>query len=340
MAISRVGIIGFGTVAKTHVKAIEATGAKVICVSDIKDESELSIPEGTKYYRDFEEMLSKEKLDVVHICLPHYLHFSVSEAVVSKGIPVICEKPIAMTPKQVEEMSLLGERYGVPVLAVMQNRWNKTFRTLKEELQSNRHGKLVSIKAVALWSRSEGYYKAAPWRGIMKYAGGGCMINQAIHTIDQMIQIGGEVESVKGTVSNMLDLGIEVEDTATASIFFKSGARGLLMASNAHAVNSTIELEAVTEKTIFTIKDYKLYVAPREDELKKRVIAEDDLVTGEKSYYGAGHKALISDYYKYLSGDESVNVVRVGDAGRVIKVIDMVRTSSKEGRRIDWEEKR
>ena len=52
----------------------------------------------------------------------------------------------------------------------------------------------------------------------MEYAGGGVMINQALHTLDLMQLVGGEIESIRGSVDQLLDYGIEVEDTASAHI--------------------------------------------------------------------------------------------------------------------------
>ena len=62
----------------------------------------------------------------------------------------------------------------------------------------------------------------------MKDAGGGVMINQALHTLDLMQLLGGEIESIRGSIDQLLDYGIEVEDTATAHIEFKNGATGLV----------------------------------------------------------------------------------------------------------------
>ena len=55
----------------------------------------------------------------------------------------------------------------------------------------------------------------------MEFAGGGVMINQAVHTLDLMQLLGGKIESIKGNVDNFLDYDIEVEDTANAIINFE-----------------------------------------------------------------------------------------------------------------------
>lgn len=334
----QIGIIGVGTVAATHVKAVAALpSVHIRAVCDIKGRNEISVPEGAAYYQDYQEMLGAEKLDAVHICLPHYLHMPVMKAVAEHGIPVLCEKPVGMNFREVQEMASYSEKYGVPIAVCMQNRWNNTFQALKTAISGGEHGRLIGLKAVALWSRDAAYYQRAPWRGDMRFAGGGCLINQAVHTLDQIIQIGGDIASVEGIVTNVLDYDIDVEDSSVSNVVFRNGARALIIASNAHVVNSTIEIEAVTEKSIFTIKDFKLYRAPASEPLDKTLVAEDELMPGSKSYYGAGHVHLIRDFYSYLSGND-VPFVTVEDAGRVIGLIDLIRKSSREGRRTEWEE--
>ena len=87
-----------------------------------------------------------------------------------------------------------------------------------------------------------------PWRGTMERAGGGVMINQAIHTLDLMQLVGGEVETVRGSISNLYDYGYDVEDTAVANIKFENGATGLFFATVTNASNSSVEFQVILEK--------------------------------------------------------------------------------------------
>ena len=331
-----IGIIGDGTVAQTHIRALSfLDNVHIAAVCDVKSPEKINIPDGAVYYSDYKKMIEEQKLDAVHICLPHYLHLPVASYCASKHVPVLCEKPVAMNYREVEEMEGLQDKYGVTVAVCLQNRWNNTFRTLQSVVESGKDGRLTGLKAVALWARDQAYYDRAPWRGRMEYAGGGCLINQAVHTLDQVLLLGGKAKSVKGIVTNVLDLDIEVEDSSVSEVVFENGVRALIMASNANTVNSTIELEAVFENAVYTIKDYKLYRAPADDTLAKSVIAEDELMPGAKSYYGAGHKVLIKDFYDYLGGDGG-RVISVKEAGTVIKLIDTIRESSRTGKTIEW----
>ena len=136
---------------------------------------------------------------------------------------------------------------------------NNTVENLKEIINSDVYGKVIGIKGLVTWNRPKEYYTVKPWRGKMDLAGGGVMINQAVHTLDLMQLLGGKIESIKGNVDNFLDYDIEVEDTANAIINFENGAKGVFFATIANATNASVEIEVVLEKGMFSIKDSKLY---------------------------------------------------------------------------------
>ena len=129
----------------------------------------------------------------------------------------------------------------------------------------------------------------------MEYAGGGVLINQSLHTLDLMQLLGGEIEELKGSISNLLDYGIEVEDTASAHIQFKNGAKGLFFATNANFENSSVELQVVFEKAKFIIKD-SILTRVNEEGKKERMV-EDAKLPGSKFYYGASHAKTINQFY-------------------------------------------
>ncbi len=331
----RVGIVGMGTVSAVHRQALERLdGVELAACCDILPER---IPAEVRGYTDYRRMAEEEGLDAVHICLPHALHEPAAETFASQGTAVLCEKPVSITAASCARMSELEERCGVAVAVCLQNRWNSTFRTLLCRLEEEKPGRLLGLKAIAAWSRGEAYYAAAPWRGQMELAGGGCMLNQAVHTLDLMLQLGGEVEHVKGIVTNLSDYPIEVEDSAAARITFAEGVSGLFFGSVCNVDNSSIELQAVCERAIYTIKDYSLWRHIPGRETEKVLLARDQQAPDGKSYYGPGHFQLIEDFYRCLAGGEG-RYVSVADGSRVIRLIQAIRTSSELGRSVKWEE--
>ena len=255
----KVAVIGLGDVSGIHLEAIRnSSEAELVAVCDI-DESRKEAAPDVNFYTDYLEMLDKEDLDCVHVCLPHYLHFPVTKACVEKGIHVYLEKPMTKDVYEgVELVEFCRKHPNVKVCVSLQNRFNDSFVEMQRIIDSEELGKVVGIKGLVVWNRPKAYYDVKPWRGLMKYAGGGVMINQAIHTMDQMQVIGGEIESIRGTVDQLVNYGYEVEDTATAHIRFKSGATGVFFATTTYTNNSSVELQVILEKGKLTIKDFML----------------------------------------------------------------------------------
>ncbi len=334
----KTAIIGCGTVAAVHLKALaQLDHVDLAAVCDCDSQKISKCPAGVNFYTDYREMLDTEVLDAVHICLPHYLHYDAAKACAKRGVNVLCEKPGSMNREQLLKMLQLEQEYDFRLAVCLQNRLNPTFRQLQQLIQSEQYGRLIGIKAIAVWSRGMDYYEASPWRASMAQAGGGCMINQALHTLDQMQQLGGRILSVNGQINNLLHQNIEVEDTASAHIEFEHGVSGTFFGTVSYVKNSSIELQVVCEKGTLTIKDYGLYEALAGAENEKNLLIRDSRLDGDKSYYGASHQELIRGFYQELAG-QTGNWVSAREEGQVILLIEAIRRSSEERRRIVWQE--
>mgnify|MGYP004559501111 FL=1 len=328
----RVGVIGLGDVSMIHLHSIKSSEkAELVAVCDI-DETKSSLIENVNFYTDYIEMIQKEQLDCVHICLPHYLHYPVTKDVANLGVNVLLEKPLCLDTEEAEKFIELSDSTDTNICICLQNRYNNTVENLKEIINSDVYGKVIGIKGLVTWNRPKEYYTVKPWRGKMDLAGGGVMINQAVHTLDLMQLLGGKIESIKGNVDNFLDYDIEVEDTANAIINFENGAKGIFFATIANATNSSVEIEVVLEKGMFSIKDSKLY---RHIEGEFIEIAEDERLSGSKHYYGASHGKLINKYYDCLMNNTK-DYVHIKDAIPSIKMIDLIRKSSESRKTILW----
>lgn len=328
----KVGVIGLGDVSIVHTNAIALNeDAELVAVCDI-DESKKNLVKNASFYTDYNEMIEKEDLDCVHICLPHYLHYPVTKEITSKNVNVLLEKPLCLNVDEIEKFNELDKETDANICICLQNRYNYTVRTLLEIIKFGQYGNIKAIKGIVAWNRPKSYYTVKPWRGKMEYAGGGVMINQAVHTIDLMQLFGGEIESIKGNIINLLDYEVEVEDTAMANISFKNGARGTFVSTIAYADNSSVELEVVFNNVRFIIKDSILY---KNENGTQEIIAKDKLFEGAKHYYGSSHAELISEYYDCLINNTN-DYISVSDASNSIKIIECIRNSSKENKIINW----
>ncbi len=331
----RAAIIGLGDVSPVHRLGIESSdNGELVAVCDVNEAMKVKYPD-IPFYTDVETMLDNEELDVVHICLPHYLHYPITKLCVEKGLHVFQEKPLSLSYEEGLKTVEIAENSDKKVGVCFQNRYNKTFIKLRQLLRYGNVGEVVAVKGLVAWNRPETYYTVKPWRGEVAYAGAGSIINQAIHTLDLMQVIGGDLDKCKASLSNLTDYDIEVEDTAVANFTFKNGARGFYMSTNAYAENSSVELQVITENFKFTIKDNRLYRTDSNGE--KEVLLQDAALKGSKSYYGPSHSTLIQRFYNAIEEDTN-DYVTVREALPAMLMIDAMKLSSKENRTIEAEE--
>lgn len=326
----KVAVIGMGTVSPIHIHSIKNSKyAELVATCDIRNANKSKVLDAN-FYTDYKEMLEKEDLDLVHIALPHYLHAEVSKYALGKGVHVFCEKPVDVGYKESKDLndfhkSLNNEtKLGI----CFQNRYNKTVVKLKEILKDEIDD-IFAVKGMVPWYRPEEYYDQAPWRGKIKYAGAGVIINQAIHTLDLChFLTGRNWEKLKAKIFNLMDYGIEVEDTAAANIHYEDGIRGLFIATNAYSINDSVEIQVVTKNDKYTIKENKLF------NRKHELLAEDEKSEATKDYYGAGHEILINKFYKAII-DDTDDYADLDSAMETMEIIDAIKLSSKKDKFIE-----
>lgn len=321
-------VIGLGTISPMHLSAISALpGVALDAVCDIDPIRKIITGANVPFYTDYHRLLEERRPDVVHICLPHYLHVPVAKAAAECGCHVFCEKPPAMDAHEMEEFVALERAHPELKLCVcFQNRYNRTAEELKRRLDSGVYGAVTDLKGVMLWRREVGYYAEKPWRGRLGEAGGGCLFNQAIHTIDLLCWLGGPVKSPRALSGQLLDLGIEVEDTAAASLAYESGARGFFLGTLANYTDEFLQLAVRTERAEFVIEREELALLTVTG---REVLARDERLSGGKTYYGSGHFKLISLFYRAIEtgGDDYIHVA---DAAESLRVADAIRRAGIE----------
>lgn len=333
--MQKAAVIGLGDISQIHIPAIRRLENAVIqAVCDI-DEGKRGIVEEAAFYTDYKEMIEREELDGVHICLPHYLHVPVARYCAEKGLHVFVEKPLGLNYVQAAQLAETEKKHPeVKLCLCLQNRLNETTEEMMRIVQEGAYGRLLGIKGLVAWHRPKEYYDCKPWRGLMEYAGGGSMINQSVHTMDLMQLLGGRISGIRGNIAQLLDYGIEVEDTANVRILFENGAVGNFYSTNANPENSSVEVELLFEHARFTMRDNTLW---RTDGEKKEKLAEDLRLPGTKFYYGASHSKLIEKFYRAIE-EGTEDYIHVSEGLISMQMIDAVCLSSKENRIVRMEE--
>lgn len=327
----KTAIIGCGGISAVHIASIkEGELSKIVAVCDTNGErllaASLKIP-GVATYSDYRELLDARRADVVHICTPHYLHAEMAIRAMETGHDVYLEKPCAMTPEEAEKILEVEKRTGKRVCVSFQNRVVPTTLALKSVIEGGTLGKLLGMKGIVAWKRDGAYYTESGWRGAWATEGGGTLMNQSIHTLDLICSIGGEVEKVEGTASLRLNRGtIEVEDTAEATITFKSGVTAIFYATNCHKASSPIELECIFEKGSVLIRDDAVYMI--HDGICTPIAENGKPGTG-KLVWGVGHARMIDSFYTNLDGTGTPYYCTLAESAKVLDVIaDIYRSSA------------
>lgn len=320
----KAAVLGLGTIAPMHIKAIEALdGVTLAAVCDVDPARRGGELDGVPFYTDYHQLLDEVRPDVVHICLPHYLHFPIAAEAAGYGCHVFCEKPPAMNTSEMTRFVELEKAHPELKLAVcLQNRRNRTSMELKRRLEGGEYGAITDLKGVMLWRREKDYYAEKPWRGSLAAAGGGCLFNQAIHTIDLLCWLGGPVQALRAMSGQLLDLGVEVEDSAVASLTYESGARGFFMATLANYTDEFLQIAVKTEQAQFIIEHEELYLVTSDG---RELLTRDERLSGGKAYYGSGHFRLIREFYHAIQTDGD-DYIHISDARESLRVADAIRT--------------
>lgn len=223
----RIAVVGCGRISKNHFESVAAHSGELelaaVCDVDAAVLAEHSSKFGVPGYLRLEEMLTKEKLDLVALCTPSGLHASQAISVAGYGVHVLSEKPMATLWSDGLRMVEAADRAGVRLFVVKQNRRNSTLRLLKRAIDDNRFGSIRLVSLNVFWTRPQSYYDQAPWRGTWEMDGGAFM-NQASHYVDLLRWLIGPVERVQAMTSTVRK--IEAEDTGVLNIRWRNGALG------------------------------------------------------------------------------------------------------------------
>lgn len=230
------GIIGAGMIAEFHAKAIAAiSGARLVAIfarrKDVGDD--FSARHGCTAYSDLQAFLAHPDLQVVTICTPSGAHLEPVIAAAAAGKHIICEKPLEVTVDRIDEMIDACDHAGVGLAGIFPRRFSPAVSHLKKAIVDGRFGRISLVEATIKWWRTQAYYDSGAWRGTWDLDGGGALMNQSIHTIDLLLHLMGDADSIQADAALRAHRDIEVEDTAAAIMRFEGGALGVVQGSTA-----------------------------------------------------------------------------------------------------------
>jgi len=314
--------------------------ADLVAVCDLDrarlEKAKAQYPEVT-LYEDFEELLKDDRVDIISICLPSAMHADFAVRAMKAGKHVLVEKPLDITPERAALIEQARLETGMTCGVVHQNRFSFNMQAIKRAVDEGKIGRILLGTFAVKWYREQKYYDRGGWRGTWEMDGGGSLMNQAVHTVDLMQWMMGEVESVTSTM-NICNHNIQTEDLTASIITFKSGATATFVSTTCAypGISTEVDLygtEGSIEADADVLKTWKM----RDDEDEEE---EEEMLAryGKGNRHAAqfepgalyGHRHVVEDIILAVRDGRDPEVMPA-DALRAVKIVDAVYRSAKQG---------
>ncbi len=245
----KVGVIGVGGIARTHMPGWAASEhAEVVAGSDIHAGVLQQWGEAngvSKLTTDSAELINDPDIDIIDVCTPNMYHAPLSIAALEAGKHVICEKPLAPTPGEIEKIIAARDASGKMLMTAQHFRFHGSSRALKAEIDA---GSLGDIYHARSWMLRRAGFLPGPGFVLKQHSGGGATIDIGVHILDLTLWMMGnpnpisvngvartELAQMDGQFSvwsaNPVPKDWDVEEFAAAFIRFDNGATLILEVS-------------------------------------------------------------------------------------------------------------
>ena len=227
----RVGLIGCGKIARMHAHGFQGASdlAEVVVCCDEREEQAQAMArslESAKAVTSWQDVVDREDIDAVDVCLPHYLHAPVVIAAAQARKHVLVEKPFAMNLAEAMSMVDAADQAGTVLMVGQHQRYVSDHRHIKALLDKGVIGRVLAVRVDSNQLLSD-QYPSGHWLFSRAQAGGGIVISVAVHKIDLLRYLLGEIRRVASFQSvSSLNTGMEGEDIAAISLEFENGTVG------------------------------------------------------------------------------------------------------------------
>jgi predicted dehydrogenase len=230
----RIAVAGAGLIGRRHIEEVAAS--PVAELASIVDPGPAAAEPAGKYgvalYASLAEMFAADRPDGVVLATPNTVHVDGGLECVAAGVPVIVEKPIGDTVEGATRLVEAGEAAGVPVLTGHHRNYSPIMAAARTIVASGVLGSIVAVNGTALFHKPGDYFDVGGgWR---REPGGGPILLNLVHEINNLLSLVGDVVLVQAVASNATR-GFPVEDTAAMVFTFANGALGTFLLSDTAA---------------------------------------------------------------------------------------------------------
>ena len=324
--VVKVGFVGCGGIAHTHMERLKKIPeARMIAFYDVVSEKAREAAEsvGGKAYSSLQEMLDKEDLDAVYVCVPPFAHGFEPE-IVERGINIFVEKPVALSMDTARKIESAIRKAGVLSSVGYMWRYFDTTALAKRVLEEN--GPVGMVEGLYI---DPFWFPPGHW-WIDKRKSGGQVVEQSTHVFDLARYLVGDVIRVYAELDTLLltDVpGFKTEDVSLVTLKFKSGAIGVVLSTCASRKTFTGTcLKVIAKKVVVehgghsgTLKIY------RDDEVREIRPTVDSYLEEDRTFIravttgdGSEIRSPYSDAVKTLEVTIAAN--RAAEEGRIVAI--------------------
>ena len=344
-----IAVVGVGFIGEEHVEAIRRTNlgrVEALVGRDLeKTKSKAAILGIEKVYDDIRYVLEDEQIQVIHICTPNMLHYSMVKRALEAGKHVVCEKPLTLTSGEAKELVHLAEEKHLVNAIHFNIRYYPLIRHAKEMIERGDIGKLYSITGAYLqdwlvkdtdysWrleSEKSGETRAVGdigthWMDLVEYITGLKItdVNADIGTFlakRKKPKMGVETWSGKILKNDDYEIvDIDTEDYASVLLHFDGGQKGAFTVNQmacGHKNQVTFEINGSAGSILWNSEKPNELVVGRRDTGNEIIIRDPSLVYpgarsiitlpgGHNEGFADTSKQLFREVYQYiLDGDYS-----------------------------------
>lgn len=222
--LALIGCGGFGAGHAREIAANPDALLAVVCDTNRDQAQMIAERTGARVYTDYERALDSPGLDGAIVATPNYLHARITCAAARRGLPILCEKPMATTLADARRMNAVCQGEGVALMIGLSSRYDRSFKAALDLVRSGKLGDLLLISNVY-------YYTPGPvrpgrtWHNDPTLMGGGALIQMGIHSIDRIHWFAdADVASVYAQTRKAG--GRWSDNVALCTITFSNGALG------------------------------------------------------------------------------------------------------------------